>query len=120
MHLHGLAAAVVEVLAGQVEVELGKLERLVASRNGHVAALADDLDRRAQVLKKRAAVKVRERDLVGGPRLLDVSARDQVDGRLVRALGTRGVGGCVEGVPGTRTLSRTEMVSNRRTKVTSC
>lgn len=106
VHLHGHAGAVVEVLAGQVEVELGELERVVVAGNGQVAARADDLDRGAQVLEGRAGREVGDEHRVFGALALGVGARDHVDGRLVRAQGTGGVGGHVEGVPSRRTLTK--------------
>lgn len=121
MHLHGLAVALVEVLAGQVEVELRELERLVAAGQRHVAALAHDLDRGAEVLKDGAGVEVGDRHPVRGALLLGVEARDQVDGRLVRALGTGGVGGQVQAVPSGRALwEGGKLVSNGTVQAISC
>lgn len=105
MHLHGDAGAVLEMLAGGVEVELLEVEHLVgAVGEDEGAVLADDFDGRPQVLKGGALGKVGEVNRELNARDLGEAVGDYVDGRLVGALSTRAIRGAVEGEPIRRAL----------------
>lgn len=105
VYLHGLAGAVVEVLAGQMEVELRKLERLVAAGNHEAAAFADNLYGGAEVLEGRARREVGDVNGELGACQLSEGAIHQVNGRLRGACGAGHVGRGVQGVPVGRALA---------------
>lgn len=99
VHLHSHAGTVVEMLAGQVEVELLELEGLVAGGHPHGAALADDLDGRAQVLKGSTGFEVRDLDGELRASHLCEGSGGHVDGGLVRPCCASAIGGSVQQVP---------------------
>ncbi len=98
----GLAGAVVEVLAGEVEVELLQLKGLVGDLQG--AALGDDLDGGAQVLKLGAFGHVVDAQLDVGPLENGEHAVDHVDWGLVGAGCAHAVGRGLERSPVERAL----------------
>jgi len=91
VHLHGLGGAVVEVLGGQVEVELLKLEGL--SVGGEGAALGNDLDSRAKILELGTIGHV-----VDGQ--LDVRALEDLEDAVNHVDGGLAGAGCASGVGG--------------------
>ena len=99
----GLACAVVEMLAGEVEVELLQLKGLVGNRQR--AALGDDLDRRAQVLKVGTVGHVVDRQLNVGSVEDGEDAVDHVDRRLAGAGRAHRVGWGLKCRPVERSLS---------------
>lgn len=104
VNLHGNGGAIVQVLAGSVEVELGKVEGLVAAGEFQGARLAHHLDGGAQVLKDGALGEVGQVNGQARPGDLGEGAAGDIDGRLVGAFGAGGVGGGVEAEPISRAL----------------
>jgi hypothetical protein len=98
-----LACAVVEVLTGQVEVELLQLECLAGYRQG--AALGDDLDGGAQVLKLGAVRHVVDGQLDIGALGEGEDVADHVDGRLAVAGCADRIGRDIDRCPVERSLT---------------
>ena len=92
-----LAGPVVQVLAGQVEVELLQLKGLVGDLEG--APLGDHLDGSAQVLKLGAVGHIVDGQFDVGPLEDGENAVDHVDGRLAGARGAHAVGRGLERRP---------------------
>lgn len=79
MHLHSHGSAVVEVLTGQVKVELCEVERLVAAGDGQGASFADDLDSSPDVLEYSTRLKVGNADVEVGSGDLSIDTVNQIN-----------------------------------------